>query len=126
MKETIFIKYGDLKRIYCEIVDFTEIEYCELEKQSSNTSINLDLGIDGDDAVEFLEKFSARFSVNFDSLEFSKYFLQEGRINSFGAYLNKYMETNENFEELTIGDLVVSVINNRFCKRKDFTFVFIK
>ena len=44
---------------------------------SRETELLSDLGIDGDDAVEFLEDFSKEFSVDVSQLVFDKYFNQE-------------------------------------------------
>jgi acyl carrier protein len=45
---------------------------------AENTRIGEDLGIDGDDAVEFFEKVEEEFKVDFKDLNIGKYFNGEG------------------------------------------------
>jgi hypothetical protein len=50
------------------------------EKLAANKTLSHDLGLEGDDAVEFFEKFGHQFRVDFSSLyeDGSKYFAAEG------------------------------------------------
>ena len=41
---------------------------------SAETSVNLDLGMDGDDGVEFMQAFSLRFGVDLSAFPHDKYF----------------------------------------------------
>jgi hypothetical protein len=49
-------------------------------KLSTTTRLNRDLGMDGEDAVEFFKDFAAKFDVNLDGLyaDWDKYFGPEG------------------------------------------------
>jgi acyl carrier protein len=44
------------------------------EKIFLETRINIDLGVDGDDAVELLDEFSKHFNVDLSYLQYDKYF----------------------------------------------------
>lgn len=48
------------------------------DKISRMTNIHLDIGVDGDDAEEFLYKYSEKFDVDMSSFEFCRYFNNEG------------------------------------------------
>ena len=56
------------------------------EKISLIDRLNLDLGLDGDDAVEFFEKFGKEFSVNLKPLgqAWHEHFGPEGGLSLFG------------------------------------------
>ena len=41
---------------------------------SAETSVNDDLGMDGDDGVEFMQAFGERFAVDLTSFPYDKYF----------------------------------------------------
>jgi hypothetical protein len=48
-----------------------------MQQISLDTAINLDLGIDGDDASELLEAFSSKFGVDLSTFRFDRYFASE-------------------------------------------------
>lgn len=48
------------------------------EDLSLQTRLSEDLGVDGDDAVEFLEKFSEEFNVDLSSFPYNRHFTSEG------------------------------------------------
>jgi len=80
-----------------------------------NTSINCDLGIDGDDAKEFLDEvgyliFQKNYLVEFYNFDFNMYFSAEGL--SLKLLLKKI-----NYKCLTIKDLVEYILmHNIFYK----------
>ncbi len=51
------------------------------EKLGPETRLREDLGMEGDDAVEFLEEFSKRFDVDLGKFEFHKHFGPEVAYN---------------------------------------------
>jgi acyl carrier protein len=61
------------------IRDFVAVE-CGVpaETLTSETTLFGDLGIDGDDAIEFFEAFQERFGVDLASLDMRRYFGPEG------------------------------------------------
>jgi hypothetical protein len=65
------------ERVYALLVE----ELCvPREKLAANKTLSHDLGMEGDDAVEFFEKFGNEFRVDFSSLyeDWNKYFAAEG------------------------------------------------
>src|SRR5437773_2571583 len=48
------------------------------ERLTPDTTLFDDLGIDGDDAIEFFEAFQQRFEVDLGSFELRRYFGPEG------------------------------------------------
>ncbi|HEX9198315.1 MAG TPA: DUF1493 family protein [Acidobacteriaceae bacterium] len=59
----------------------------KLKNISVDKSLNFDLGVDGDDAVELFEAYSAKFHVDLTPLgeEWDRYFGPEG-FSSFGMW----------------------------------------
>src|SRR5689334_14737228 len=72
-------EYKDLKQAYLEVKCFLETETGG-EILSLGTQIGNDLGIDGDDSWELLEKFVSKYNLGVSGFEFSKHFLSEGEI----------------------------------------------
>jgi len=60
-----------------------------------HTSIQYDLGIEGDDAGDLMEEYSRRFSVNLDGFIFEKYFDYEGGFNPV-VYLSSLLKREKN------------------------------
>ena len=148
MKTAIQVNYSKLKSTYLSILEFTETEYWKFdEKTTSNSSINFDLGIDGDDADEFLYKFSQKYNVKFEGFIFHRYFVDEGgNLGSFLLFpifitiivlqllfslllpeskfkIQNYIDKFSDQSPLTIGDLVASALNGEFIERKNVTFI---
>jgi len=68
-----------------------------------NTSLNYDLGIDGDDAIDFFDKFQKVFHIsmnNFLDNDYKNYFGNEG-VNPFNIF--KLLKKSKKF---TIRDLI--------------------
>ncbi|HKG15326.1 MAG TPA: DUF1493 family protein [Pyrinomonadaceae bacterium] len=45
-----------------------------IDRLTAETSVNEDLGMDGDDGVEFMQTFGERFAVDLDAFPHDKYF----------------------------------------------------
>jgi len=71
-----------------------------------DTRIYQDLNIYGDDAWEFLRKYSETFSMRIDNFNFSEYFPNEGDL--FISIIWKFI-SKPKYKELTIGDLLVGI-----------------
>lgn len=67
-----------------------------------NTSLEGDLGIYGDDAVELILAFGKKFSVDVSKFRASEYFISEGGFK-IGSY------KNVNLKELKVFDLIKAV-----------------
>ncbi len=56
----------------------SHISTSKFESIRNNDSINFDLGIDGDDAYELLDRYVEEFQVNCEELTFQRFFHEEG------------------------------------------------
>ena len=54
-----------------------------IQELSPQTQLTKDMGLDGDDAVDFMEAFSKEFDVDLSEFEFSKHFGPEAGFNPF-------------------------------------------
>ena len=72
-------------------------------KLSQKTTLQKDLGVDGDDAVDFLNSFSERFGVSFSRFEFHRYFSNESGVDLIGLFVSRGFPT---FVDIAIEDLV--------------------
>lgn len=77
------------------------------------TCLEKDLGMTGDDAVEFLLEYSKKFDVNISGLDIRKYFTPEGDtiLPAIIRFFTKKKNPKES--ELTIGDLEQGVLLKR-------------
>jgi acyl carrier protein len=75
------------------------------------TSINLDVGLDGDDAYELLETIQKRFGTRFDALDWHKYFHSEGECDLLSLWLRKLLRRRDMRERLTFQRLLEAIQN---------------
>lgn len=63
-----------------EIKDFILLKQIvdKRETLTYKTKISQDLGLEGDEADQFLDAFSKKFNVDFSDFNFKKYFVEEG------------------------------------------------
>lgn len=80
-------------------------------KFSGNLSVNFDLGLDGDDADEFLKAYSKKFQVDLSNFNFTKYFQPEGISFFQGLYSWLFLKNKQ--IPLTISDLIVGIENGK-------------
>jgi hypothetical protein len=64
--------------LYNRVLDFVSSETRTRKHLSGSTDIAKDLGVDGDDATEFMLKFRREFDVDLSSFRFDRYFGGEG------------------------------------------------
>ena len=77
------------------------------------TAIEADLGITGDDAVEFLSEFGRRFNVDLSGFKIRQYFLPEGD-TILPALIRVFTgKEQDKKKELTLGDLERAVLAGR-------------
>ena len=99
-----------------EVIAFVA-EYLEepISQLSAETSINEDLGMDGDDALEFMQAFSRRFAVDLATFPYDSYFGVEAAANpiSIIAMMIRWLTTGKstNLSPLTLRQLAVAVEN---------------
>lgn len=82
------------------------------------TRIGEDLKLIGDDAEEFLDKFSKEFTVDLSELPFSDYFPEEGSANMH-FYTGQQMKSSEN-PALSLLRKLDSLIWGLFARRRSF------
>ena len=84
---------------------------------SAETSINDDLGIDGDDGEEFLQAFCDRFAVDLSMFPHEKYFGPEAAANPISLIVCAMRRVTtgswSGLSPLTVGDLVKAVESSR-------------
>lgn len=74
--------------------------------KSRYKKIEDDLGITGDDAKEFLDKFSKKFSIDLSDLDLHRYFESEGvGMINFSWLLGKRRKVKRSLHEITISAL---------------------
>jgi hypothetical protein len=94
-----------------EIIDFVKHELWEPKKGLSlDTSLLDDIRIDGDDAVEFFEKYSKRFKVDLSGIRWNLHFGPEG-FNPFAIFTKSFWRK---LLPVTINDLIVSAKNGKW------------
>jgi hypothetical protein len=74
------------------------------ERVRPGTRINYGLGVDGDDGVELLEAFAARFGVDMSGCEIGRYFGPEAGGNPL-CWLLQLLDPRSRLVPLTVGDL---------------------
>jgi acyl carrier protein len=128
-------------RIIQVVSDMRGIDKKEI---SINSSINNDLGIDGDDWMDLQEALQNKEGVSLEGLKFYDYFWDEGQIAGSGDFIistimffryiisfkwlkmrfsEYYAPPGQSTDVLTIGDLITSKYEGRFVKRSERTFV---
>lgn len=77
------------------------------------TCLEKNLGITGDDAVEFILEYGQKFDVDISNFNIRKYFTPEGD-TIFPGIIRFFLGKNDPKEsELTIGDLEKGIIKKR-------------
>jgi hypothetical protein len=64
--------------LYDKILHFVSSETRTRKSLSFETDISKDLGVDGDDAEEFMLNFQREFNVDLSNFRFDRYFCGEG------------------------------------------------
>lgn len=76
------------------------------DKTSINSELEDDLGLTGDDAVEFISDFSRKFNVDISNFVVSDYFSNES-LDFIGSIINFFKRKEVIIKKrLTVGDLV--------------------
>lgn len=79
------------------------------KKLTSETQLERDLKITGDDFVEFMDDFEERFNVNTQNLDLSEYFVNEGTLQLLLVILG--IPTGK--KVITLGDLQQGVLEGK-------------
>lgn len=141
--------YNELKQAYLEVKGFLESEVGD-KVSSLRTQIGNDLGFDGDDSWELLEKFINKYNLETAGFDFSQHFLFEGEIsNSETAFLQivsfpiivlcwltkllssgrldltkgyKFPDIYRDTLDMSFGDLLTWYLTGKYSLRKDVRF----
>ncbi|HYH14311.1 MAG TPA: DUF1493 family protein [Flavisolibacter sp.] len=142
-------EYSEVKQAYLEVKSFLKAETGE-EDITLKTQIGNDIGYDGDDSLELLEKFITKYGLDIEGFDFSKHFLTEGEIAdgvgpilhliflpitiliwlvkllSFGRINltkeHKFPDIYRDTLDLSFGDMLTWYLAGRFTLRKEVRF----
>jgi acyl carrier protein len=78
---------------------------------TSNTIIETEFGVTGDDADDFIIAFSKEFNIDISNFEIAKHFKGEGDTTLIGIVnFFKGNKTEEKYSALTVGDLERAIL----------------
>jgi len=73
----------------------------------NNTSLQKDLGIEGDDADDFMQTYAQKFNVDLESFKFTDYFSVEGGFNPISyLFVRIFNPAHLKKQTITLADLV--------------------
>lgn len=103
-------------RALAEVIAFVAEYWEEPQSQlSAETSINKDLGMDGDDGLEFMQAFSRRFAVDLETFPYDNYFGYEAAATpiSIITVIIRRLTTGKStkLSPLTLRQLAIAVEN---------------
>jgi hypothetical protein len=97
----------DAKRLY----EFIEAEAGRaVDERSLDLKIEGDLGIYGDEAVDFIERFAREFEVDVSTFKIHRYFSPES--DRFSLFLFRIFSRTRRLD-MTIGDLKEAILRGR-------------
>jgi acyl carrier protein len=97
-----------------------------LDKITEANSLNIDLGMDGDDAVEFFEELGERFQLSMEALseEWERYFAREG-VAFFGTdgvlTLFTARACRKRVEPMLLSRVIDAVLDGHWTSTKEVT-----
>ncbi|MEW5251516.1 DUF1493 family protein [Microbulbifer sp. 2201CG32-9] len=94
-----------------QVKAFFSEELCiPVEKIHANSSLFHDFGVDGDDAIEILGKFSVNFGVDISSINLDDYFGPEAAANPISFFCEIFSKGSaKDIKRLEINELVEMV-----------------
>lgn len=112
---TVTVKIELLKQVRALVAEYWNEPESRL---FAETSVNCDLGMDGDDGVEFMDAFSVRFNVDLTEFPHDKYFGPEASATPI-SFINasiRRLTTGRwtNLSPLTLRHLAEAVENGRW------------
>lgn len=111
----MFLSKGMMVSTEREImVWLTEQEGLSPEKVHLGTRLGEDLGMDGDDAVEFFERFSRRYAVEMSPIRWDEHFGPEASFNPFSLLMPSFWRSRGKLLPITVKDLVVFAAKGRW------------
>jgi hypothetical protein len=107
-----------------EVIAFIA-EYWAVPKSrlSAETSINNDLGMDGDDGLEFMQAFSRRFAVDLGTFPYDNYFGDEAAATPISLFslTVRWLATGKSttLSPLTLRQLALAAENGSWVVERD-------
>lgn len=105
-------------RNYSIVIDYISKEF-DFNKSKLNAQTSLsDIGLDGDDVLDFLLKFFKSFGIDYEKTNYRDFIPKESGsfINTFLSLFNKNEKQSE--EEIFVKDLVISLDKKKWYKKK--------
>ena len=84
-----------------EIINFIEKEFWE-SKLTSDSDVFSEVGIDGDDCDEFLQKYSKKYSVNMNDFLWYFHYQDETSLTSFNIGGSLFKSPNQRVKRIPI------------------------
>ncbi len=98
---------------FLKLKDFVILHSCVNDQEiSRNTKIYEDLGIYGDDAVDFMLNYSTEFNVDIKNFMAADYFNSENEF-LFSGLFSKLFKSNNHKTVLTVGHLEKGIFYGR-------------
>src|SRR4051794_1389914 len=92
-----------------EMADFVaEVASYRRAKITLETGLRKDVGLDGDEAVEFFEKFRARFNVDLSGVIWDRHFGPEFSFIPFWMLFPSWWRWQKQMVEIQVRDLLAS------------------
>lgn len=92
------------EELFNQILNFiVDIRGHYRKKITENSELEVDLKITGDDACEFLERYSEKFGVDIFKFNINKYFASEGTLD---LYLLIFLKKKQSRKRITVGNLI--------------------
>jgi len=111
MNEEIFEKVRDF------VVEHTGVDKNKLSEQTELHKLRMD----GDDALELMEEFSNKFSVDMSEFEFNKHFGPEAGFNPIVyMYYLVFARDKLRLMPITLRDLTEAAQNKKWVKRETY------
>lgn len=111
-------------RNYSIVVDYISKEFnFNKSKLNADTSLS-DIGLDGDDILDFLLKFFKTFEIDYEKTNYKDFIPKESGffINTFLSIFNK--KERQRADEIFVRDLVMSLDKKKWHKKSKRDFLY--
>lgn len=85
-----------------------------LKKITLSSSVMRDLGIDGLDAWELMERLKQEFFIEMSEVDYEPYFGDEAGYNPIRLLSERLRQTAEKIPEITVADLLHVILDRRW------------
>lgn len=101
-----------MENLQPQILDFVAGRAGAASRRIGPETSLADLGLDGDDALEFFDAFAARFSVDLSAFDPGKHFGPEGAFNPLSLLADRFKGRKR--EPVYVKDLIASASRGRW------------